>query len=115
MTPSQNSRQSVKRVLYTQEMSNEGTAEGPQSRGPPKTGFKCLFMKIDPNLVASDSYDYEMELMDRFIQVTKPDEKLVNEMFQAFGTIIAIGIGEEIFVRRCYKWPYERIQGGGDW
>lgn len=115
MIPSQNSRQSVKRALYTQEKSNKGTAWGSQSRDPSKNGLKYLPMKTGPVLDADDSYDYLMDLLDRFVQARELDEKLANEMFQAFNEIIAIGIGDAVFVRRCYKWPYERIQGGGGW
>jgi len=114
MTPSQNTSRtlSVKKTLYAQEMSNKGTTDGPQSRSPPKNGLKYIPMKTDPILTADYPYDYRMELLDRFTQVSEPDEKLVNKMFQAFETLIAVGIGDEVFVRRCYKWPYERIHGG---
>lgn len=113
MTSSKKSRRSVKKDLYIQEKNNKGTAGGLQGRGLQENDLKYLPVETDSILTVDYSDDYRMELLDRFVQISEPDEKLVNEIFRVFRKIDTVGIGDAIFVRRVDKWFTVRTCGGG--
>ena len=90
--------------VQTQAQGDKGTAKDPQSSDSQGAGLKCPHMTIDQVLAAENLSEYENDLRDRYFEVVyhegKPDEQLANELFQAFGALIAVRFGNVVFTRR---------------
>lgn len=88
--------------VQTQAGRQEVTANDPQSTALQGNGFKYIPMRADQVHAAYSSSDYENKLRDIYFEVTlnrEADEQIAVELFQVFGSLIAVNFKNGVFTR----------------